>query len=819
MGKKSSSKNSTCQKVSILTVSQPKRIPFLHNLSKMIQSQTEATIFEWVIVNGSNNDDDYKKFIEDITQVTCGNIPIKIATSDKLQSKFIGAFRNFGNKNVSGDIIICMDDDDFYFNNYVSSCVNIFENKKDSNLIGCSSMLMYDYGLDTVFRLKPFCANHTVNCCMAYTKKYADTHSYDETTRIGEEKSFLNSYQNKMEQLPAMSAIIHMSYSDNTFSGKRENMLSNMTGNVKNPNSVPQIYTPVKSSLKTLMNNDEIFDNYMEVFKSFNQQKETDVVFYYGNIEDKWNPRDKDLNVYQRRCIDLGIEFIKHGLTVSVYGKFDLNEEVISEINFYNLRFWNVRRKTKYLIMCDYTGFVPICQTERVFEKINCDKIFLDCQHNCYNFYPFMNEYNCKKIIFTQKSQYQHLMNPPNVELPKFDYTKIIAPNGVNLDLFRTDFGLKREPKRFCYTSNYSNGLDATLQHTWPLIRSAHPDAELHIYYGMEKLNEEFKTNLKKLFMQDGVFEHGRVSHEEIAKEMKKSSFLLYYTGSPNETDGLSIMEAMTSGCIPIIWNKNLFSRFNGLVSDASPMDVKSHCDLGEKLTSLLHTDSERDRVSASLKNSNLILSNQLVAEIYINAFKGNYIEANLQAQPQAPPAPPKDFDLPSNIDLSKYVDSDSDSDVEYESDSDKEENNKSADVDSVKPSESVNSKVTTSKISDSALKINQIHQILKDLLPDNNVVKQFDELKDIKFKEFIQIFASGKIEIGDDININNLLADYYNQIKNSLNYDDLSASELDIAVKKMFAYNETVTSNNTIVNNLSKIVVTDDEKNKDVNV
>jgi len=813
MGKKSSSKNNTCQKVSILTVSQPKRIPFLHNLSKMIQSQTETTIFEWVIVNGSNNDDDYKKFIEDIKQVTCGNIPIKIATSDKLQSRFIGAFRNLGNKTVSGDIIICMDDDDFYFNNYVSSCVDIFENKKDSNLIGCSSMLMYDYGLDTVFRLKPFCANHTVNCCMAYTKKYANTHSYDETTRIGEEKSFLNSYQNKMEQLPALSALIHMSYSDNTFSGKRENMLSNMTSHVRNPGSVPEIYSPVKTSLKSLMKNDEIFDSYMNIFGSINDQKETDVVFYYGNIEDKWEPSNKDLNVYQRRCIDLGREFIKHGLTVSVYGKFDFNEKEIDGVIFYNLRFWNVRRKTKYLIMCDFTGFVPICQTERVFEKINCEKIFVDCQHNCFNFYPFMTEYNCKKIIFTQKSPYQHLMNPPNVQLPKFDYTKIIAPNGVNLDLFKKDYGLKREPKRFCYTSTYTNGLDTTLQHTWPLIRNAHPDAELHIYYGMNRMPAESQTTFKKLFMQDGVFEHGRVSHEEIAKEMQKSSFLLYYTGSPNETDGASIMEAMASGCIPIIWNKNLFSRFNGLVSDSSPLELKSHINLGEKLIALLNNDSERDRVSTTLKNSNLILSNQLVAEIYMNAFKGNYIEANLQAQPQAPPAPPKDFDLPSNIDLSKYVDSDSDSDVEYESDSDKEKNNKSVDVDSV------NSEVTTSKISDSALKINQLHQILKDLLPDNNVVKQFDELKDIKFKEFIQIFASGKIEIGDDININNLLADYYNQIKNTLNYDDLSASELDIAVKKMFAYNETVTSNNTIVNNLSKIVVTDDEKNKDVNV
>jgi glycosyltransferase involved in cell wall biosynthesis len=818
MGKKSSNNNSnqsTCPKVSILSVTQPKRIPFLHNLSKMIQSQTESTIFEWVIVNGSNNDEDYEKFIEDIKQVTCGNIPIKIASSNKLKSRFIGAFRNFGNKSVSGDIIICMDDDDFYFNNYVSTCVDIFDKKKEANLIGCSSMLMYDYGFDTVFRLKPFCANHTVNCCMAYKKEYANTHLYDETTRIGEEKSFLNSYQNKMEQLPALSAIIHMSYSDNTFSGKRENMLGNMTGYVRNPSSIPQIYTPVKSSLKSLIKNDEIFDSYMEIFKNINDQKETDVVFYYGNIEDKWDPSNKDLTVYRRRCLDVGREFIKHGLTVSVYGKFDFNEKEIDGVIFYNLRFWNVRRKTKYMIFSDFTGFVPVCQTERVFEKINCEKIFLDCQHNCFNFYPFMNEYNCKKIIFTQKSQYQHLMNPPNVQLPKFDYTKIVIPNGVNLELFKTDYGLKREPKRFCYTSNYSNGLDVTLENTWPTIRSAHPDAELHIYYGMNGIAEEQQLKFKKLFMQDGVFEHGRVSHDEIAKEMQKSSFLLYYTGSPNETDGLSIMEAMASGCIPIIWNKNLFSRFNGLVCDVSPMELKGHVDLGEKLVNLLHNDSDRDRVSSGLQNSNLILSNTLAAQIYMNAFNGTYIKADLQAQQPTPPAPPKDFDLPSNIDLSKYVDSDSDSDVEYESDSDKEENNKSTKLS--EPTEQVvETDSTTIKISDSILKIHQIYKILQDLLPDNTVVKHVDDLKDIKFKEFIQVFASGKIEVVEDTNINNLLADYYNQVKDTMSYDHLTRPDLDIAVKKIFGYNEQHT---TELPSNHETVVVDSEVSKDVDV
>lgn len=85
-------------KVTILTVSQVKRIPFLHNLSKMIQKQDNENVYEWVIVNGSNNDEDYDKFNEEVTKVSCGNIPIKIAASKNLAYRFIGAFRNLGNK-------------------------------------------------------------------------------------------------------------------------------------------------------------------------------------------------------------------------------------------------------------------------------------------------------------------------------------------------------------------------------------------------------------------------------------------------------------------------------------------------------------------------------------------------------------------------------------------------------------------------------------------------------------------------------------------------------------------------------------------------
>ena len=187
-GSKSQSNNNK-SKVSVLTCSQLKRIPFIHNLAKMINNQT-FDIDEWVIVNGCATDEDHDKFNEEIKLVETDKCDIIIASDKNLKYRNIGAFRNLGNRTISGDIVVCMDDDDFYFPTYVETCVTSLEKNRNFNLVGCSGMLMYDYGFDTVFDLRPFGPNHTVNCCMAYTSSYGKNNIYEEDRTTGEEKSF-----------------------------------------------------------------------------------------------------------------------------------------------------------------------------------------------------------------------------------------------------------------------------------------------------------------------------------------------------------------------------------------------------------------------------------------------------------------------------------------------------------------------------------------------------------------------------------------------------------------------------------------------------
>jgi hypothetical protein len=139
-------------------------------------------------------------------------------------------------------------------------------------------------------------------------------------------------------------------------------------------------------------------------------------------------------------------------------------------------------------------------------------------------------------------------------------------------------------------------------------------------------------------------------------------------------------MEALTSGCIPVIWDKNQFSAFNGLISRDHPNDPQSHIKLANKLNSMLIKDDEREEAVKQLMVSKSIIDLDRSSQIYINSFNGINIAGDLlkeKFKQHVKEQQANQFNLPSNVDLSKYIDSDSesesDTDAEYEPDSEDE--------------------------------------------------------------------------------------------------------------------------------------------------
>ena len=146
-----------------------------------------------------------------------------------------------------------------------------------------------------------------------------------------------------------------------------------------------------------------------------------------------------------------------------------------------------------------------------------------------------------------------------------------IVPNGIDPTRFPLENWDKSNPYKFIYSSSPDRGLD-TLLSLWPMIKNKWEDAELHIYYGWEMVDkiinmhkrnspqsiwlEEFKNKcigqIAAVGGEDGgIFEHGRINQEQLAKEMATCNIWTYPT-SFMETFCITALEMQMAGVIPV---------------------------------------------------------------------------------------------------------------------------------------------------------------------------------------------------------------------------------------------------------------------------
>lgn len=198
--------------VSVITPTYNRR-RFIPYLIKCYKSQEyRADRMEWIILDDGS--DPVKDLFEGL------DIPnLRYIHSGEKQN--IGAKRNRLNNEARGDIIVAMDDDDYYPPERVSSVVKAFKQKPQFQLAGASEVYMYYSDIKAIYKLGPYNPNHATNGTMAWKKSYADTHAYDETVTHAEEKSFLEEYKHPMIQLNPRQVMLVMSHSDNTFDKRK----------------------------------------------------------------------------------------------------------------------------------------------------------------------------------------------------------------------------------------------------------------------------------------------------------------------------------------------------------------------------------------------------------------------------------------------------------------------------------------------------------------------------------------------------------------------------------------------------------------------
>jgi glycosyltransferase involved in cell wall biosynthesis len=211
------SKQSKAEKLPFVSIVTPtyNRRRFIPYLIQMYNSQTyKKDQMEWIIL------DDGQDKVKDLFDEVAKTIPnVHYYSLDDKET--IGTKRNKLNDLAKGEIIIAMDDDDYYPPERVSHVVSKFNAQPKVNLAGSSEIYMYYSDIQTIYKLGPYNPNHATNGTMAWRKSYADTHRYDDYVTHAEEKSFLEEYKNPMIQLDPFKVMLVMSHTENTFDKKK----------------------------------------------------------------------------------------------------------------------------------------------------------------------------------------------------------------------------------------------------------------------------------------------------------------------------------------------------------------------------------------------------------------------------------------------------------------------------------------------------------------------------------------------------------------------------------------------------------------------
>ena len=556
--------------ISILTTSQLKRNNTLQILFDIIKNQTYKNIYEWIIVEGSQSKGDAiinEKLIKNnIIERDDYNFIIKYIPYTKKVN--LGNLRNKGNDMAKGDIIIWMDDDDFYFNTYVEHC---YETLNNSNLLiaGSTNIYVHDLVLEKNIQLnfKNIVSNYMSNNVMAYKKEYLILHRYNNEDKSNEEQAFTHNFTEKYEELNPDKSIIHLLHSYNTFNKRRGILDSTFKRAIG--------WEPCTIDLVSL-----IPAKYLEKYKKHlidTTPSTYDISYLTGGLTIIWSPTDMKLGGSEQAIVNLSNNWAKLGKKVAVYGNFE-NEISINGVDYLFWYKFPFEKNLNTVILWRASGLIL-----GLFYKIKAKTLVVDF-HDKFSEMVFynLNKVNLLGNMFDRVHKINFKSNYHLESFEEFIGHKLaiekynIILNGVRVDAFSnnnlTTHSNFRNPYRFCYCSCYTRGLETILEKLWHIIYKNEPRATLHVYYGMERIQDvNYKEKMLRLLSQPGVTDHGRQPMDAIIKEKYLSTFQLYLSVDPQEIDCISIRESLVTGCIPIISNFGVFKERDGIHYDWDP--------------------------------------------------------------------------------------------------------------------------------------------------------------------------------------------------------------------------------------------------------
>ena len=226
MGKNYKKKKSIYPFVSLCTPTFNRR-PFILYMIKCFEHQTyPKDKIEWIIIDDGT--DPIGDLVSHIPQVKYFYYKEKM---------YLGKKRNLMHSKCSGDIIIYMDDDDYYPPERISHAVETLTNNPTYLIAGSSEMHIYFDSRNAVFQCGPYKQYHSTAATFAFRKELLLQTKYDDTTSVAEENVFTKKYTIPLVQLDTLKSILVFSHRHNSLN--KEDLLKNP----QQTKTIPSRYT------------------------------------------------------------------------------------------------------------------------------------------------------------------------------------------------------------------------------------------------------------------------------------------------------------------------------------------------------------------------------------------------------------------------------------------------------------------------------------------------------------------------------------------------------------------------------------------------
>lgn len=187
------------------------RRPFIAAMIECFNHQTyPKDRMEWIII------DDGTDKIGDLVR----HLP-NVKYFEYAEKLALGKKRNIMHDKSRGEIIVYMDDDDYYPPERVSHAVEMLQSHPTALCAGASEIYIYFKHIDKLYQFGPYGPTHATAGTFAFRRELLSHTRYDESACLAEERYFLKDYTIPMVQLDPLKVILVFSHEHNTFDKRK----------------------------------------------------------------------------------------------------------------------------------------------------------------------------------------------------------------------------------------------------------------------------------------------------------------------------------------------------------------------------------------------------------------------------------------------------------------------------------------------------------------------------------------------------------------------------------------------------------------------